>query len=103
MMNAEQIILNIAVNLGRLSRFSMEGREERVRQFLADTEKYLNLINKSGIDIRFKPTLEHFKQEFYRLKSKPLDRDFAEDTLTWANILQHRARLASPAKRAKLA
>ena len=43
-MDPREIILNIAVNLGRLCRFAMEGRKERVEQFLAQTDEYLKAL-----------------------------------------------------------
>ena len=43
-MDAKEITLNIAVNLGRLCRWAMEGRKERVEQFLAQTEGYLKAL-----------------------------------------------------------
>lgn len=94
-MKAEQIILNIAVNLGRLSRWSIEGRTQRIKQFLKQTEDYLNQLESVEINVRFKPTLDRFKQELEFLKNQPATTyTWAEKTLTWANILQHRAKLA---------
>lgn len=94
-MNPKDLILNIAVNFGRLSRFSSEGRFGRIKQFLTDTEYYLNELEKIEVNDRFKPTLARFKTDLVKLKnsdSKTLE--WAEETLTWANILQHRAKLA---------
>lgn len=94
-MRAEQIILNIAVNLGRLSRWSIEGRTARIKQFLKETEEYLNQLELVEISDKFKPTLNKFKQELISLKSQPeTTYDWADKALTWANILQHRAKLA---------
>jgi len=55
-MDAREIILNIAVNLGRLCRWAMEGRKERVEQFLAQTEEYLK---GPGIRPEIKPFPTH--------------------------------------------
>lgn len=94
-MNAEQLTLNIAVNLGRVSRWAMEGKKERVGQFLQETEDYLKQLEKAPRKERFTKTLESFKNKFYQLKNNVnLDKNWAEDMLTWANILQHRAKLA---------
>lgn len=94
-MKAQQIILNIAVNLGRLSRWSQEGRIERIKQFLQETEDYLNQLETVEIGDRFKPTLDRFKHELKSLKSQSATTyDWADKALTWANILQHRAKLA---------
>lgn len=94
-MKARDLILNIAVNFGRLSRFSQEGRTLRIKQFLVDTEYYLNELEKLELNDKFKPTLERFKIDLSKLKSSNSKTpQWAEETLTWANILQHRAKLA---------
>ncbi len=94
-MNAQDLILNIAVNFGRLSRFSQEGRKKRIKQFLDQTQQYLNQLDNIQVSDRFKPTLDRFKQELALLKKEPVTTyDWAEKALTWANILQHRAKLA---------
>ena len=91
-MEAKELTLNIAVDLGRLCRWAMEGRRSRVEQFLAETEqqvKALELVQKSS---RFLPTYIWFKKDFEFLRHNVhLDADWAEAMLTWANILTHRA------------
>ncbi|MFC1514318.1 hypothetical protein ACFL5X_00245 [Candidatus Omnitrophota bacterium] len=94
-MEAREITLNIAVNLGRLCRWAMEGRKERVEQFLAQTEEYLKILESVPKSSRFLPTYEWFKNDFERLSHDVhMDADWAEAVLTWANILTHRASLA---------
>ena len=94
-MSAEDLILNIAVNFGRLSRFSSEGRLNRIKQFLTDTDYYLEQLEQVSINDKFKPTLARFKTDLTRLKNSDfVAAEWAEETLTWANILQHRAKLA---------
>ena len=94
-MSARDLVLNIAVNLGRLSRFSSEGRAKRIKQFLTDTEYYLAELEKIAVSDKFRPTLERFKLDLIRLKDLNfITPEWAEETLTWANILQHRAKLA---------
>lgn len=94
-MKPSEIVLNIAVNLGRISRWSLEGRRDRVSQFLAETEEYLGLLDGVKVSSRFEPTLKEFKRDLKRLKNQSMETpDWAEDTLTWANILTHRAKLA---------
>jgi len=93
-MNAREIILNIAVNLGRLCRFAMEGRKERVEQFLTQTEGYLKDLESAPKSNRFIPTYEWFRSDFERLSHDVhMNADWAESMLTWANILTHRASL----------
>lgn len=55
-MNAHDLVLNIAVNMGRLSRWSMEGRSVRIKQFLDETDQYLNKLNQVEVNEKFKPT-----------------------------------------------
>ena len=93
-MNAKELTLNIAVNLGRLCRWCMEGRRSRVDQFLAETEEYLKALEEAPKSPRFLPTYEWFKKDFERLcRDVQMDADWAEAMLTWANILTHRASL----------
>ncbi len=86
--------LNIAVNLGRLCRWALEGRKARVEQFLAQTEEYLKDLESVPKSNRFLSTYEWFKNDFERLsRDVRMDADWAESVLTWANILSHRASL----------
>ncbi len=94
-METREIILNIAVNLGRLCRWAMEGRKERIEQFLAQTEEYVKALESAPKSSRFLPTYKWFKNDFQRLsRHVHMDADWAESMLTWANILTHRASLA---------
>ncbi len=94
-MDAKEITLNIAVNLGRLCRWAMEGRRARVDQFLAETDEYVKALEEAPKSDRFLPTYEWFKQDFKSLSNNvQMNEDWAESMLTWANILSHRAQLA---------
>lgn len=94
-MNARDLTLNIAVNLGRVSKWAMEGKDARINQFLEETENYLKELENAPKTDRFIPTFNSFKNKFYQLKSdKNLNETWAEEALTWANILTHRAKLA---------
>jgi hypothetical protein len=93
-MDAKELTLNIAVNLGRLCRWSMEGRRARVDQFLVETEEYLKVLESVPKSARFLPTYEWFKKDFDLLSHNvQMDANWAESMLTWANILTHRASL----------
>jgi len=93
--DTREIVLNIAVNLSRLSRWAMEGRSERIGQFLAQTEEYLKALEAAPKSNRFLPTYKWFRDDFQRLsRDDHMDADWAESMLTWANILTHRASLA---------
>lgn len=94
-MNAQDLTLNIAVNLGRISRWAVEGKEARIRQFLAETENYLTELRAAPKSKRFEPTFATFEKRFQYLKNNiALNEEWAEEALTWANILTHRAKLA---------
>ena len=93
-MDAKELTLNIAVNLGRLCRWSMEGRRARVDQFLVETQEYLKALEAVTKSTRFLPTYEWFKKDFEILSHNvQMDANWAESMLTWANILSHRASL----------
>jgi len=93
-MEARELTLNIAINLGRLCRWSMEGRKSRVEQFLAETGQYLKELEMAKKSARFLPTYEWFKKDFELLRNNvQMDANWAESMLTWANILTHRASL----------
>lgn len=94
-MNAQDLVLNIAVNMGRLARWVYEGKTTRVRLFIQLTDKYLKQLDEAEKSKRFEKTLKSFKAKFEELKmSKNYDKVWAEHALTWANILSHRAKLA---------
>ena len=52
-MTAQEITLNIAVNLGRLARWVGEGKTGRVAQFVTETEEYLKLLESLEKSVRF--------------------------------------------------
>ena len=94
-MDAKELTLNIAVNMGRLCRWSMEGRRARVDQFLLETQEYLDALEKAPKSDRFLATFEWFKKDFESMRQNvQMNADWAEAALTWANILTHRASLA---------
>lgn len=95
-MNAKDLTLNIAVNLGRISRWAMEGKKSRLEQFLSDTDFYIHQLDDTPKNERFIKTFNLFKEKFDILKNNiHLDEMWAEEMLTWANILTHRAKLAN--------
>ena len=93
-MNAKELTLNIAVNLGRIGRLACEGRTNRLRQFLEETEEYIQELERAPKSPRFQATFDSFRKAFAELKNDArLDLSWAEMILTWANILTHRAQL----------
>ena len=94
-MNAQELTLNIAVNLGRLGRWAMEGKSKRIQPFLQETQKFLDELEKAQKNDCFQKTFQLFKKKFENLsKDVRLDKVWAEEMFTWANILTHRAKLA---------
>lgn len=94
-MNAEELTLNIAVNLGRVSRWAQEGKKDRIVQFLEETENYVKDLKDAKKKPGFQKTFQIFYKKFYDLKGSIECNDiWAEETLTWANILSHRAKIA---------
>lgn len=94
-------VLNISVNIARLSEWiadSYISRKSLIDIFIKQTENYLNDLSDQNISEGFKPTLKRLQIEFEKLKNGIKDEEdklyWAEKALTWANILQHRAKLA---------
>jgi hypothetical protein len=93
-------ILNISVNLSRLSQWVYEGYDKRLKlidRFMKQTENYLADLDKQEVSEDFRPTLERVRSEFAYLKKTLNSQDkrfWAEKALTWANILTHRAKIA---------
>ena len=103
-------VLNISVNLARVGNWVYQlqdfkdnpkvyqGRLELIGKINKQTNSYLNDLYSQDISDIFKPTLEKCKKEFDELSKKNLATTnllyWAEKALTWANILQHRAKLA---------
>lgn len=93
-MNAKDLALNIAVNLGRIARFAAEGRHKRTDQFMGETERFLEELEQAPKDPRFLKTLESFRRQFETLKKNThRDEAWIEAALTWGNILTHRSKL----------
>ncbi len=94
-MTAKEATLNIAVNLGRLSRFASEGKITRVKMFLDDTQQYIEVLKEKPKNEKFLPTYKQFLHVYHELRTmNNYDYDWADTALTWASILEHRAKLA---------
>lgn len=94
-------ILNISVNMARIAYWtadSLESKRQLIIRFIDQTSSYTSDLEKQNIPERFKPTLKKFKKEFAKLKYEEITEQnklqWAEKALTWANILQHRSKLA---------
>lgn len=93
-------ILDISVNLARVSDWIMQNTEvkqRRVDQFLGETKQYVSSLAYDDVKPSFVKTRKQFTEEFKKLlrdRSQSDEYEWAERALTWANILQHRAKLA---------
>lgn len=94
-------ILNISVNMARIAYWtadSLDSKRKLIDKFLEQTRSYIADLEHQNISKDFKPTLDRFKKEFDNLNNEAVAQNnkssWAERALTWANILQHRAKLA---------
>ena len=96
--NNRDKILDISVNLARVSDWILkENKQKLVDQFMQETAIFLENISRSDVSTQFQPTYDRFKLEFKKLLKDRYQADkeeWAERALTWANILQHRAKYA---------
>lgn len=98
---AKDKILDIAMNLTRVGGWAADDyvqKRRRIAQFLEETQDYLSDLKAVSFPPRFQKTFRKFQEEFPRLaregKAGPEDSlSWAEEMLTWGNILTHRANL----------
>ena len=57
-MTLRETILNIAVNMGRLSRYSQQKNLDRIETFLNDNEQYIRELEMSQLSELIKPTIK---------------------------------------------
>lgn len=95
-------VLNISVNMARLSEWIADSyvrHKPLIDIFIQQTESYLNDLLDQNVSESFKPTLIRFQIEFEKFRNDVKNEKeklyWAEKALTWASILQHRAKLAS--------
>ena len=94
-------ILDISLNLARVGNWSADSydrKKDLIRRFLNQTENYVSEIRIDSLSPEVKTVFTRFKIEFDKLKNQEISlenkNEWAEKALTWANILQHRAKLA---------
>ncbi len=94
-------MMDISLNLARVGNWTADnydGKKTLILRFLVQTEQYLKELLNLPVSDEVKPTLERFAKAFYELRNENIHSlnkyDWAERALTWANILQHRAKLA---------
>lgn len=94
-------IMNISMNMARIGNWvadCYEDKKDLIKKIIQENEHFLFDLQSQNISKDFKLTLNKFNREFKNLKKEPITKKnkalWAERALTWANILQHRARLA---------
>ena len=94
-MNAQELTLNIAVNLGRIARFAQEKKQVRLLFFLKETQEYLQQLESASKSERFLKTFFAFKKRFNQFRlAVNWNEELIDEVATWATILIHRAKLA---------
>ena len=93
-------IMNIAMNMARIGNWvadCYEDKKDLIKRIIQETDTFMYDLPSQSISKNFKPTLDKFSSEFEQLKKEHITKKnrlfWAERALTWANILQHRARL----------
>lgn len=95
-------IMDIAMNLARIGNWAADDydrKKQRIDMFLRQTDGYLRDLDIAAYPPLTQRALTQCTQVFRTLRRRtPQDIDerlrWAEDMLTWSNILTHRAKLA---------
>ncbi|MBI2404968.1 hypothetical protein HYV22_02210 [Candidatus Gottesmanbacteria bacterium] len=99
----DQLLLDIAMNLTRIGNWAADdfvGKQNRIQTFLKQTDDYLKKLPIHTYPPRLQKTLSCFQATYDKLtdeaKKKPEDSlRWAEEMMTWGNILTHRANLTA--------
>lgn len=94
-------ILDIAMNLNRIGNWAADdylGKNKRIKTFLSNTTHYIQGLETTTFPNKFNKTFARFKKEYMKLEKRgnegPADPLYwAEQMMTWGNILTHRAKL----------
>jgi hypothetical protein len=100
-MDTRTKILDIAMNLNRMGNWAADdysGKRERIKTFLRNTSFYIHNLDKKSLPSSFVGTFNNFIKEYSFLKKEGIKRPknpvfWAEDMMTWGNILTHRSKL----------
>lgn len=108
----EMQILNISVNLARIGNWIeslyrlredkgeeiYQSRIKLIQKMIDQTDSYLSDLKEEVVSEQFSKTLNRFREDFTVVKKQAITKKnhlfIAEKALTWANILQNRAKLA---------
>lgn len=100
-MSEKQKILDIAMNLNRVGNWAaddFESKRKRIKTFISNTTSYIESLDTKSYKKPFKRTLDIFLKRYPSLKNEGLKGPknplhWAEDMMTWGNILTHRSKL----------
>ena len=99
--SARERIMDISLNLARIGNWTADSYDEKknlIARFISQTDDYIKEVSDKNLNADIKNIFDKFKKEFDNLKSEKIEDSnkhwWAERALTWANILQHRAKLA---------
>lgn len=99
MMTTKQQIMDIAMNLNRIGNWAADGydaKQKRIAQFLQETKEYVEAAPRANP--KFQKTFDVFQKEFKNLYKEGIngpndEQAWAEQMMTWGNILTHRSSL----------
>lgn len=100
MMTPKDKILDIAMNLNRIGNWAADdyvGKKKRIKTFISNTTQYVQNLDDS-YSPPFQKTLKSFLDAYPKLEKEGLEGPqdslyWAEQMMTWGNILTHRAKL----------
>ena len=100
-MDTKSKILDIAMNLNRVGNFAADdytSKQKRIKIFLDQTSDYIKSLSYDDLPSSFKKTYSNFLNQYKNLEKEGLrgpkdELKWAEDMMTWGNILTHRASL----------
>ncbi len=93
-------LLSISADLIKIANLSKKDLKENpilINRLILDIESYLNNFSSQAISRSLRLCLNKLAKDFWLIKLELVKEDsewWAEKALTWANILQHRAKLA---------
>lgn len=102
-MDVRNRILDIAMNLSRVGNWAADdygAKKERIKVFLDNTNQYIRNIDQASLPPSFKKTYDWFITEYPELEREGVKGPknplwWAEEMMTWGNILTHRASFLS--------
>ena len=94
------MVMDISQNLARIGNWTADSFDEKkslIERFLIQTQGYINDLSKRKMPKSLELVFLRFKKEFKNFKIEKFAKnreEWAEKSLTWANILQNRANLS---------